>query len=135
MSYIGGDTLEINWNHPTLGSGSFFVKSGEDTSMDVGGFRTDDDAQGVAGDGQMIKKINRVRWSYEAPVAWSKTTTDEINSLAAIAADPLDATFTIEHLDGSVFVGEGTVVGDIVGATQDSTIPMKLAGGGNLRKL
>lgn len=135
MAYTGGDLLEVSYNHPTLGSGSFFVKSGEDSEVDLGGFRTEDDDQGIAGDGQMIKKLNQVRWSVEAPIAWSKTTTNELEILTNIAADPLDANWTFRYQDGSAFVGEGTVVGDLKGATQGSTVPIKMAGGGRLRRL
>jgi hypothetical protein len=135
MSYIGGDVLEVSYKHPTLGSGSFFVKAGEDTTIDLGGFRSDDDANGIAGDGQMMTKINAVRWSYEAPVAWSKTTTNELAVLSDLAKDPVDADWTISAIDLSVFVGKGRPVGDLAGATQDSTIPLKIAGGGGLRRL
>ena len=135
MSYIGGDVLEVSYKHPTLGDGSFFVKAGEDTTIDLGGYRTDDDANGIAGNGEMITKINAVRWSYEAPIAWSKTTTNELKVLADMAADPQDADWTIRSIDLSVFAGKGRPVGDLAGATQDSTIPLKISGGRGLRRL
>ncbi|NRA92518.1 MAG: hypothetical protein HRU26_07505 [Psychroserpens sp.] len=134
-SYVGGDILEISYNHPTLGSGSFFCKSGEDSDVDRGGFRKEDDDQGIAGDGQMMTKVNAFRWSVEATVAWSKTGADELLILSDIAASPLDASWTFRYQDGASFVGEGTIVGDLKGATQNSTVPIKIAGGNGLRRL
>lgn len=133
--FQGGDVIEVTFNHPTVGDGSFFVKSGEDTTFDPGGFRNEDDANGVAGDGSMITKKNRVRWMFEGPLAWDMNTSNEIESLREIAESPLDADFTIEHINGTVWGGTGTVVGDIQGATQDASIPIKLAGGNRLKKI
>ena len=135
MSYTGGDLLEISFNHPTEGSGSFFVKSGEDSEVDLGGFRKEDDDQGIAGDGQMITKANQRRWSVSAPIAWSKSGTNELEVLTNIAESPLDASWTFRYQDGVSLVGDGTVVGDLTGATQGSTVPVKFAGGGRLRRL
>lgn len=135
MSYVGGDLIEVTWNHNTLGDGSFFIKGGEDASIDTGGFRSEDDNAAVAGDGQMIDKINRKRWSVEAPIAWDRTVKNEIEHLAELAADPLPATFTFSDPHGTIWSGYGKPVGDIVGSTQDATVPMKISGGGRLSKI
>ena len=60
MSVIGGDILEITFNHPTLGSGIIFPKAAEDSTFDLGGFRSNDDAAGVDGSGEMIDQSDRV---------------------------------------------------------------------------
>lgn len=135
MSVTGGDVFEITYNHPNLGDGSFFIKSGEDTTFDPGGLRTEDEQGAISGNGQMIKKINRNRWSLEGPVVWDMLEQNEIETLSALAANPLDAQFTISHINGTIWRGEGTVVGDIQGSGQDVTIPVKFAGGGVLTKL
>ena len=135
MAITGGDVFEVTYNHPTLGDGTFFVKSGEDTTFDPGGFRTEDDMAAVAGNGQMIKKLNRIRWSFEGPVAWNMVTTNEIAQLSALSGDPEDAQWTISHINGTVWSGLGTVVGDIPGSGQDATIPVKLSGGGIMEKI
>jgi hypothetical protein len=41
MAAVGGDILEVTYAHETLGSGTFFPKSGEDSTFDLGGFRGD----------------------------------------------------------------------------------------------
>lgn len=135
MAIQGGDVFEVTYNHPTLGSGTFFVKSGEDTTFDPGGFRTEDDMGAVAGNGEVIKKLNRMRWSFEGPVAWNMITTNEIEQLSQLASDPLDAQWTISHVNGTVWSGLGTVVGDINGSGQDATIPMKISGGQRMTKI
>ena len=135
MAIIGGDVFEVTFNHPTVGDGTFFVKSGEDTTFDPGGFRTADDENSIAGNGQIIKKMNRVRWSFEGPVAWDMNGNNEIDVLKQLASNPVDANYTISHINGTVWSGEGTIVGDIKGATQDASIPIKIAGSNELKKI
>lgn len=135
MGFIGGDVLEITFNHPTLGDGTFYLKSGEDVSYDLGGFRSEDEMGAVAGNGEMIDKLNRKRWMIEAPVAWDMNGNDELQILSNLAADPEPATFTISHINGDVRKGKGKPVGDLPGEGQSSTIPVKLSGGGTLKKI
>ena len=68
MARVGGDITEISFNHPTIGSGVLYPKSGEEFNYDLGGIRTDDDAKGTTGDGQSIKKMTRNRWMIEGPI-------------------------------------------------------------------
>ena len=135
MPIQGGDVFEVTYNHPTLGSGSFFVKAGEDTTFNDGGFRTEDDMAAVAGNGQSIVKKNRMRWSFEGPIAWNMVTTNEIEVLSDLAGDPEDAQWTVSHVNGSIWSGLGTVVGEIPGSGQDATITLKISGGGQLVKI
>lgn len=136
MSYIGGDILEITYNHPTLGSGTIFVKSNEDSTLNSGGYRSNDDNNMITGDGQMIDHINRVRWSYEsAPVAWDMTDKNEVEKLAAMAASPVLADWTITHISGAIWGGKGKPVGDVNGATNTAQVTLKLAGSGVLKRI
>lgn len=135
MSNIGGDISEVTFKHPTVGDGVFTVKSGEDTSFDPGGFRNDDDANGITGNGIAIYKKNNMRWSFEAPYSWDMNTNNEIDLLKQIAESPLEADFTFSHVNGTVWAATGQVVGDIVGAMQDASIPIKLSGGGGAKKI
>jgi len=115
MSFTGGDLIEIAYSHPTLGTGRWEPKAGEDAEQDPGGRRTEDDDGMITGQGTMIKKISRVRWSLTAPtMGWAKDP-DTLKELADLAADPNDADFTFTYLDGSVYAGKGTVVGDVKG--------------------
>jgi hypothetical protein len=69
MAFVGGDLIEITYNHPTLGSGTLFPKSSEDTTINLGGFRGADDANMVTGAGENIRQLNNSRWSVEATIA------------------------------------------------------------------
>jgi len=130
--FVGGDILEISYKHPTLGSGTWFPKSGEDLSVDPGGYRSEDKADGVTGDGQMIDTINRKRWGIEGTVAWATAGPDELGQADKLAASPLLADWTITHINGTIWGGKGKVVGDISGSSKDATMKIKVAGGGKL---
>lgn len=135
MAFQGGDFIEVTYNHPTLGGGTFFLKAGEDVTLNDGGFRVEDDMGAIAGNGEIIKKSNRMRWAVEGPVAWNMTTTNELRVLSDLAGDPVDADWTFTHQNTQIWVGVGTVVGDIPGSGQDATIPVKISGGGRLTKI
>lgn len=136
MSYVAGDILEITYNHPTIGSGTLYCKANEDSQVDLGGYRSEDDDSMTTSDGQMIDKINAKRWSYEAPpIAWDMTETDELGKLVQLSASPIPADWTITSISGAIWGGKGKPVGDIKGSTNTGQIPLKLAGGGQLKQI
>lgn len=135
MAFQGGDGIEVTYNHPTLGDGVFFIKSGEDTTVDTGGFRIEDDMGAIAGNGEPIITSNRMRWSYEFISAWDMVSTNEIQQLRALAGDPVAAQWTFAYANGSIWSGLGWPVGDIQGSGQDATITVKISGGGFLEKI
>lgn len=133
--FSGGDLLEISYKHPTLGSGTWFPKSSEDGTVDPGGYRSNDDANMITGDGQMIDQINRVRWSFDGVVAWDMAISDELDQARKLASSPLPADWTITHLNGTVWGGKGKLVGDVKSNTNTSQMSVKIAGGGLLTKI
>jgi hypothetical protein len=136
MSSIGGDIFEITYNHPTLGSGRFLPKANEDSTFDKGGFRSTDDANMIDGNGNVMKQINRVRWSVEATIAWNQSENpDALDNLRALAASPVDADWTFSHISGIAYGGKGSPVGDIQGNGNAGTISIKIAGGGVLEAI
>lgn len=135
MAAIGGDIIEIRYSHPTIGSGVWFPKAGEDSTFDPGGIRGDDDANGVAGNGKAIRKLNRVRWSFEGTIAWDANVANELDQAERLAADPVEAEFTISHINGTVWGGTGAPVGDIQGNGNAATFSIKLSGGDKLTKI
>lgn len=130
----GGDIIEVTWNHPTLGSGVFFPKAAEDSTYDPGGLRSTDDANMIDGGGRMIDQLNRARWSFEVPVAWDMQDQDTLKTLADLAASPVTGDWTFTNVNGVVYSGNGKPVGDIQGNGNTSQVPLKIAGGGLLRK-
>jgi len=136
MSYIGGDIIEITYNHPVIGSGTLYCKSNEDGTIDPGGYRTNDDANQVTGDGKMIVQLNRVLARFEAPpIAWDMTGADELFKLKDMAASPVNADWTINHVSGSIWGGKGRPVGDIQAATNSAQVTLILAFENELKKL
>lgn len=141
MGAIGGDVLEANFNHPTLGSGTFFPKANEDSTFDLGGFRSNDDANMIDGGGRMIDQINRVRWSVEMTIASDMGSTGNPNAssdlemLKLLASSPVQADWTISHVNGTVWKGKGKPVGDIQANGNAGTIGFKVAGGGEMKKI
>lgn len=132
---IGGDILEVTFNHPQIGSGVLLPKANEESTLDLGGFRGDDDANLVDGGGNNIKKLNRNRWYFEVVLAGDMNTSKDLEKLAQLAAHPEDATWTISHMNGSVYQGLGSPVGDVQQNMNNATINLKCAGGGVMKKI
>lgn len=130
-----GDIREITFNHPTLGNGRFFPKANEDSTWDLGGLRSEDDANMIDGGRNMINKMNLSRWFVESPIAWDMGIGATFETLVALAADPVDAEYTFSHINGTVWGATGRPVGDLNGNGNAGTIPTKFAGGGNLSKI
>lgn len=135
MAAVGGDIKEVTYNHPTLGAGSFFPKAGEDSTFDPGGFRVNDDANSVDGTGNTIKQINAVRWSCEVTISHDTNDRQEAEKIADLAAHPVDADWTISHINGTIWGGKGCPVGDIQFNGNAGTMSFKISGGGKLKKI
>ena len=133
--YIGGDLLEITCNHPTLGNFNFATKAAESYTLDPGGKRSNDDANGVTGNGTFIDQVNNVRWSFEGALMADFISGNEIENLPALAESSELGTWTFSHISGVVWRGLGKFVGDIQIDTNTAQLTAKLAGGGKLEKL
>ena len=130
----GGDILEITWNHPTLGSGVFYPKAGEDSTYDLGGFRSADEENGIDGAGNMIDKMNRKRWSFEGKISNDMNVAKELEAAVALASDPVPATYTFSHVNGAVHGAVGKPVGEIKADGNNAVFTLKLSGGGVLKQ-
>ncbi len=132
---IGGDIIEVTFNHPVLGTGTLFPKAGEDSTYNLGGFRSNDDNQGVTGSGEMIDQMNNNRWSFGVKCAWDMNTRDDLDKVSLLAAHPLPADWTITHINGVVHGGKGKPVGDYEGDGNGATFDLKVSGGGRMKKI
>ena len=132
---VGGDLIEITWNHSVLGSGTIFPKAAEDSTFDEGGFRGADDANMIDGSGATIKQLNRVRWSVESTVSWDMVSREDLKKITAMAGSPIDAEWTFSHISGAIFKGLGSPVGDLQGNANAATFTLKVSGGGVLTKI
>lgn len=126
---VGGDIKEVTYNHPTRGSGTIFPKAAEDNTYDPGGIRTSDDANMVDGAGNPIWQLNRVLGFFEVLVANDMNSRQDLENVAAIAADPVPAEWTFSMINGAVYKGTGKPVGDIQGNINQATFTLKVAGG------
>lgn len=132
---VGGDITEITFNHPTLGSGTIFPKAAEDNTFNLGGIRSGDDNNMIDGSGKMIDQMSQTRWSLETTVAWDMNIANELEKLVDLASSPVLADWTISHINGTVYGGKGKPVGDLNGNGNTATFPLKISGGGKLKKL
>ena len=133
--YLGGDIIEITVNHPTVGEFKFSPKSNESFTLDEGGFRSNDDGNAVTGNGQMIDQLNNTRWSMEGPVAVDLTSGNELEKLPALAASPELGTWTITHISGAIWKGQGKPVGDLQADSNTAQMGLKVSGSGRLEKI
>lgn len=128
---IGGDIKEIAYKHPKVGSGIWYPKAGEDSTFDMGGFRSADDNAMIDGGGNMIDQINRVRPSLEVTIANNLNYTKnqrEYQNAIDLAKSPVLTTFVISHISKAVFKMEGKPVGDIQFNANAGTFTLKLSG-------
>lgn len=134
-NYRGGDIVEVTCNHPSLGSFTFATKSNESYTLNPGGHRSEDDENAITGAGEMIDKVNRVRWSFEGPLVADFTSGNEMKNIPKLAASFEQATWTITHILGTVWRGRGKHVGEISIDTNTAQFSAKIAGGGILEPL
>lgn len=131
---LGGDLLECTFNHPTLGSGAFYGKADEDMEVDTGGYTSDDDTNGISGNGIVISKMSRKRWEYSLPAILNETAPfNVLEKLQELqdSTEPADWTFTL--VTGKIVSGTGKPVGDIKANFNTGVISgIKIAGGGKL---
>jgi hypothetical protein len=134
----GGDIREITWNHPTLGSGRFLPKAGEDSTYDLGGYKTDDSDTNVDSGGNFINSKQRKPWMFQVSnIAWDMKNPNrqELEQMQAMSDSFDEATFTMTNINGVTYMGTGTIVGDIQGSGKDCTISFKIMGGGTLQSI
>ena len=95
----------------------------------------DDDMDKIAGNGEAIRTITRKRWKMEITATWDQNSADEMDKLADLSASPLEADWTFSMINGTVWGGKGTPVGDTPGNGNTALIPLIISGGGKLKKI
>ena len=130
----GGDIIEITYNNPDFGTGTFYPKSSEDSTYDLGGFRTSDDANMIDDSGAAIYQVNRVRWSFAVKCGWDMTRED-LEALSNLAAATSETQFTFTNINGVIYKGTGKMVGDIQGNGNTATVDIKASGSGYMQIL
>lgn len=134
MAYVGGDIIEININHPVLGARTAFPKSGENNTLNPGGFITQDDAGATTGAGKAIYTMNNERWELNAVIAWDMNQDLDLEFFRALAGHITEADYTVQMINGSVYTGKGKPVGSFAGSVNEATFPLKLQGSEKMKK-
>lgn len=134
MAASGGVITEITWNHPTLGTGVIYAKGSEDSTYDIGGLRSNDDANMIDGAGNAIYSVNPTRPSFEVTVAWDWDA-DTIGVLSDMGGSSQEGTWTFTNVNGVIYKLVGKPVGDIKGNGNQSTLPLKIQGSGVMQIL
>lgn len=135
MAAVGGDIIEITVNHPTLGEATFYPVADEDFTFDPGGKRTEDDQSAIDGGGRPIRKITQKRWKISGPISWDMNGADEVAFLSDLAANPVEGNWTVAHINGVIWGGKGSPVGDFEANTTAATFTLNVSGGGVMRKI
>jgi hypothetical protein len=135
MATFAGDLIEVRWSHPTLGSGVFYPKSGEDSTLELGGFRNSDDANMNSGNGERIYQKNRVSPFFECVVANDTITNLEAETAVALAQSSVEAIWEVSHSNGSSYKLRGLPSGDIQPNLNQGTFTLKVVGSGKAEKI
>lgn len=129
MAYTGGDIIEISYNHPVVGSGVLSPKASEDNEYDFGGVRTADDENMITPKGEAIYTMNTKRWKVTCTVASDMNLLKECEKMNLMTAAIEEATWTFQHINGTVYKGKGKVVGDIKLNVNQTTFSLMVSGG------
>lgn len=135
MSFIGGDVLELVAQNPDAGTFRFSPKANESFTLNKGGFRTNDDSNGVTGSGQAIFQVNRFRWSFEGPVAVDFLSGNGFDDIDVLAESMKLTTWTISLVSGQIYKGTGKIVGEVPVDSNTAQATIKVQGGGKLEPL
>ncbi len=136
MAYSGGAIVDLVCNHETAGTLVLKTKAAEDNSLDLGGIRGADDKSMISGDGtETIRSLNPGRWEAKMTILWDMITRQEVQKLIEIAGSPIEGTWTITHINGSIYQGVGSPVGEIAANTNNVTAPLTLQGANGLKKI
>jgi hypothetical protein len=132
---VGGDLIDVNWTHPTLGQGTFYFKSGEDSSLMIGGFISSDEDGNIDGSGTRIDQLNRTV-PYIKGTAVNDMSIGTAEQVQALAANIAPATYTFTWLNGHVYkITGGKIVGAVEINVNASTFDLKIAGSNTAQKL
>lgn len=126
---VGGDIIEITYNHPTLGTGTFFPKAGEDNSYFPGGVLSESADDGIDGAGNPIWRATRKRAFFEVVVANDQNQRNDLEIAIALSAHPVPANWTFSIINGVVYGGQGKPVPDFEGNVGQSTFTLRVEGG------
>jgi hypothetical protein len=129
----GGDIKEITYQN-TSGTGRFFALAGQGNTFDPGGIRTTDEEGGIAGNGELVITKNRIRSSFEVIIVNDLNIRNDSEVARTISESNDPTTFTFALQNGTVWRGQGFIVGDIKTDVNSTQMSLKF-GMGVLEKI
>ena len=132
MANCSGDLTEIKFIHEEVGSKIFSVKSGESANQDLGGYSNTDYMMNGNGTGHAVKSAKR--WAVDS-IQVDITFDGALEFLQDIANNVIEAIIEISSIDGSVYKGKGTIIGDIKEDTLNGYVTIEVGGAGKLEKI
>jgi len=123
---VHGDITEINFTHPEIGSGTLFPKANEESTIDLGGFRTNDDSNQITGNGTLILQKNRTVGFVECVIENDNNLREDLDKISQLTASPLQTNWTWTHISGAIYSGDGVPVGDIQAGLNAGTFTLKV---------
>lgn len=134
MGVIAGLFIEAFCQHSVVGNMKFDLKSGEDSELEKGGLRIVDDDNNRTASGQMVLQ-------YENKIPYIQITCgvdgiieDYIQDLIKESIKELP-NWTLTHVSDDVYVGVGTIVGDVKPNRNAGTVQFKVAFEGELLRI
>ena len=122
---MAGDTLEIKFIHPDVGSKIFAVKAGEDITQDLGGYTSE---LMVNGNLTGHKSMSAKAWELSGVSLEADAGDGSLEFLQDISDSPKLSTIVWSHINGSVYKGQGTVTGDLKAGTKEGYVQVTIQG-------
>jgi hypothetical protein len=122
---VGGDIKEVNYQNDEVGSGLFKPKAGETNTLNIGGYRNEDDGA-ITTDGELIVKKNLKPGNFQIGIANDMNVRKDVETMKALAASTKDTTWTITHVNGKIYRGVGIITSDIETDMDKATVPLKV---------
>lgn len=127
---VAGDIASVKITNPNLGSKTVYPVSSSDGSLQMGGYKSVDDITKIDNGGRIIDVKNIKRSNIKVTCSWDMNDPngDELSFFTAVQSDTSANTFTVTHINGSVWTCTGAIVGDNEGDLQNGQIELTLQG-------
>ena len=125
MATIAGYFEELNCQHSVVGNRKFDLKSGEDVEVDRGNKRIVDDDNNYTASGKLIIQYENKMPYVQFTAVVDGDLEDYIQNLIAESSDEL-ASWTLTHVSGDVYTGNGTIMGDVKPNRNAGTVQLKV---------
>jgi len=123
---IAGIFTEVFCQHSIVGNNKFDLKSGETTEVDRGSFRITDDENNRTASGKLILQYENKTPYIQFTCAVDGVIEDYIQDLIKQSSNELP-NWTLTHISGDIYVGIGTIVGDVKPDRNAGTVQLKVA--------